>query len=60
MDNITENEYSGQSLEPAANDLTVTESPDIDVAAARAGYEAKVKALAPRERLAGLVDHARH
>ena len=52
MENITENEYSGQSLEPAANDLTVTESPDADVAAARARYEAKVKAMAPRERLA--------
>ena len=52
MENITENEYSGQSLEPAVNDLTVTESPDADVAAARTRYEAKVKAMAPRERLA--------
>lgn len=52
MEHITENEYSGQSLESAVNDLTVTESPDTDVAAARARYEAKVKAMTPRERLA--------
>lgn len=52
MEHITENEYNGQSLEPAVNDLTVTESPDTDVAAARERYEAKVKAMTPRERLA--------
>lgn len=52
MENITENEYSGQSLEPAAYGSTVTESPDADVAAARVRYEAKVHAMSPRERLA--------
>lgn len=52
MENITENEYSGQSLELAANLGIVTESSVNLVKEVRRRCESRVNAMGPRERLA--------